>query len=359
MNLRLAILSCILTLYNLECSGVDKLSIDNIYVSEKTGDQTDSRSIAIINGAKIGLKKLISTLNASSTYQSQYMKCIDDNYNAVNLLESYTINSERLTSQSYSGYINFSLYQKEVETIMNKCGFDYASVAPGKTLLIPLIKVNSRYRIIDKDLDLELFTTINALPKQMGLLNIETVYDIDILTIENLDLNILMNGTYKEISSILNKYHSKTLLLIGIDYLSNNKVSLNMRFVSENEEYKDAQEYLAQHSEKKTSLLKRAYNTLIQDMDLNWKRGFIGVDEKVYNSSVLVELNNPDEWRKLNNIFRKIDVIKEYKFKSISHDSVEIKMKYITSPTELSRILKEYNIAVFKRDDKTIIKFIN
>jgi hypothetical protein len=34
-------------------------------------------------------------------------------------------------------------------------------------------------------------------------------------------------------------------------------------------------------------------------------------------------------------------------------------MKYIILPDQLSRILKQNNIAVFKRDDKTIIKFLN
>ena len=359
MNCRLTILSCILILLTIECSGIDQLKVENIYVNENTGDQVDSKSIAIINGANISLKKLIADLNGSQQDNLQYMKCIDDNYHAINLLKNYTINSERLTSHSYSAYIDFIFNKKDIESIMNKCGFDYASAAPGKTLLIPLIKVNSKYRIIDRELDVELFLAINQIPKHIGLLDIETIYNVDLFTIENLDLNILMNGTYKEIHSILNKYNSKTLLLIGIDSIANNKVLLNMRFISVNEEYKDTQEYLAEISENKTSLLKRAYKSLIQNMDLNWKKGFVGVGEKVYSSNVIIELNHPSEWKKLNNILRRIDSIKEYKFKTIDHNAVEVDMKYIISPDQLSRILKQNNVAVFKRDDKTIIKFLN
>jgi hypothetical protein len=242
---------------------------------------------------------------------------------------------------------------------MNKCGFDYSSVPPGKTLLVPLIKGNSGYRIMDQEFDKNLFATINTLPHNIGLLDIETIYDMDISTIENLDFDILMNGSYKEIFHILKKYQRETLLLIGLNSLSSDKVSLSMRFISQNEEYKDTKEYLAQPGEKQSSLLNRAYNTLLKNMDLNWKKGFVGVSETVYNSGVLVELNDPAEWNKLNNILRQIDSIKRYKFKSIGHDSVEIDMKYVASPEELSNTLKCHNIAVFKRGDQTIMKFIN
>lgn len=359
MTLRLEVLSCIFLLYTFECSAVDILKVDNIYVSEKTGDQIDSKSIAIINGTNIALKKLMSTLNASKTNQSQHMKCIDETEETSKLLASYSINSERITSQSYSAYIDFFFNQKEVESLMNKCGFDYASVSPGKTLLVPLIKVSSGYRIVDKELDTKIFTTINTLPTNTGLLDIKTIYDMDIPTIANLDFNILMNGSYKEIMTILNKYNSETLLLIGLNSLSDEKLSLSMRFISRNEEYKDTQEYLAKPGEKISALLKRAYNTLIHNMDLNWKRGFIAIGQKVYHSSVLIELTDPGEWNKLNNILRQIDSIKGYKFKSIGHDSVEIDMQYIGSPEELSNILRQYNIAVFKRHNQTIMKFIN
>lgn len=358
MHLRLQILKFILLLLTVECIAADILRVDNIYVSEKTGDQIDSKSIAIINGTKIALKKIISNLNASNHKQVQNVQCIDDMQTPEKLLQNQVIHSERVTAQSYSAYIDFIFNKQDVESLMNKCGFQYGSVSPGKTLLVPLINTGDQYRIIDQEMDKDLLSTINALPKQVGILNIETVYNEDISTIGNLDLNILMNGSYKEILDILKKYNRKSLLLIGLDNFCKDQVSLNLRFISENEEYKDSQIYVAEPGENQALLLKRAYNTSLKQMDLNWKKGFVGVENKIYNSGVLVELSDPSQWNKLNNILRSIDSIKQYKFKSIGHDSVEIDMKYTVTPQELSQILSGYNIAIFKRGDQTLMKFI-
>ncbi len=358
MSLRSQVIKLFFLLCTLECSASDVLKVDNIYVSEKSGDQIDSKSIAIMNGIKVALKKLILNLNVSRDKQLQNIECINEISQPEKLLNNYTINNERVTAQSYSAYMNFIFNKQEVESVMNKCGFDYASVSPGKILFVPLIMQNSDYRILDKELDQDLTAVINNLPKQLGLLKIETMYDSDIETIQNLDLNILLNGSYNEILSILKKYNRVTLLLIGLKKISEDHLTFDLRFVSNSEEYKDTREYVRDPNEDKSLFLMRAYNNILKEMDLNWKKGFSRTTEEIYNSGVKVELAEPSEWKKLNNILRQIDSIKQYKFKTIDYNEVEIDMKYVVSPEELSKILRQHNIAVFKKGDQTVMKFI-
>lgn len=358
MSLRSQVIKFFFLLCTLECSASDVLKVDNVYVNEKSGDQIDSKSIAIMDGIKVALKKIILNLNASKDKQSQNIECINDIDHPEKLLNNYTINSERVTAQSYSAYINFTFKKQEVESLMNKCGFAYASVSPGKVLFVPLVMGNSYYRIMDQEFDKDLIEVVNNLPTRLGLLKIETIYDSNIETIQNLDLNILMNGSYNEILSILKKYNRVSLLLIGLKKMSENHLTFDLRFVSNSEEYKDTREYIRNPNENKSLFLMRAYDNILKEMDLNWKTGFSSPVEQVYNSGVKIELTEPAEWKKLNNILRQIDSIKQYKFKTIDSNEVEIDMKYVVSPQELSQILKQHNIAVFKKGDQTVMKFI-
>lgn len=359
MSLTQKIVLLILLLFKVECYGADLFKVDNIYVSENTGDYIDSKSIAIINGSKEALKTLILRLNASSDNFLQHMNCIDDLKSPEKFIKNYEILSERVTSKSYSANINFIFNKDDIEGVMNLCGFKYSSTSPGATLLIPIIKNGSNYRILDKESqDNEIRSAVNSIPNKIGVLNMEKAYIDKISDVENLDLNILMNGSYREILNILKKYNRSSLILLSVNDLTSRSVSLYLRFISNNEEYSNNKEYLIQPGETKQQFLKRAFGSFIKEADSSWKRGFSSPTEVVYNSGVTVELSEPSQWNKLNNILRNINSVKQYKFKAISADSVEIDLKYVTSPEELSRELLKYNVGIFKREDRTIMKFI-
>ena len=358
MSLRLQIIKFLFLLCTIQCSASDLLKVDNIYVSEKSGDQIDSKSIAIINGIKVALKKLISTLHASQDKQIDNIDCINEITQPEKLLNDYIVKDERVTAQSYSAHIDFIFNKQKVESLINKCGFDYTAISPGKVLLVPLIMSNNNYRIVDRELDKDLTVVFNNLPTEIGLLKIETIYNSNVETIQNLDLNILLNGSYNEILNILKKYNRVTLLLIRLKEISEDKLRLHLRFISDSEEYKDTREYIRDVNENKSLFLMRVYNTILKEMDLNWKKGFTMSSEQIYNSGVKVELADPSQWKKLNNILRQIDSIKQYKFKTIDSNEVEIDMRYVVSPEKLSQILRQHNIAVFKKGDETVMKFI-
>jgi hypothetical protein len=348
-----------LFLVEIECYGRDLFRVEDIYVNEETGDYIDSKSIAIINGSKEALKKLICRLNASSDNGQNNLSCVNDIKFPEKLIKDYEIVSERITSKSYSANINFIFNREDIEAVMNRCGFKHSSTSPGATLLIPVIKDKNTYRIVDKESqDSEIRHAIGSISSKIGILDLETVYNSTIADISNLNLTILVSGTYDEILEILKKYGKTSLMLISINELTEGSISLYMRFVSKEEEYSDSRQYFRNAGEKRQQLMTRAFKTFIKDMDLNWKRGFTSNSEVVYNSGVTVELSDPYQWGQLNNILRKISGIKQYKFKAITNDLIEIDMKYTVSPTDLSKELLKYNVGIFKRGETTIMKFI-
>ncbi len=352
------VLLCILAV-KVECYGSDIFRVDNIHVSEETGDYIDSKTIAMINGSRESLKKLIFRLNAFSNKEKDNLSCINDIKSPEKFIKNYEIVSERITSKSYSAYINFIFNKEDIEGIMNLCGFKYSSTSPGATLLVPIIKEKNGYRIIDKEPhDNEIRLAMATISNKIGLLDIDTAYNATIEDIENLNLTTLVNGDYNEILKILAKYGKKSLILLSIDELTQSGISLFVRFISKEEEYSDGRKYLRGHNETDEQLMTRAFRNFIKDIDLIWKRGFVSQSEVVYNSGVTVELAEPNQWNKLNNILRQISAIKQYKFKAIASDSIEIDVKYTISPEELSRELLKHNVGIFKRGETTIMKFI-
>jgi predicted double-glycine peptidase len=104
--------------------------------------------------------------------------------------------------------------------------------------------------------------------------------------------------------------------------------------------------------------IKRAVFSMLKDVDAVWKRGFKDQTENVFSSGVIVEMQNPSDWGKINRTLSTIDIIKQYRFKTISNNAVELELKYLDSPIALSQKLYDNGIAIFKRGDKTVMKLV-
>lgn len=336
--------------------------IDNIKVYAKTGDLIDSKSLAIANGSISALKTLILNLNAASQNDPEYHNalraCIDNLKSSEKVLKDYVIRSERMTSKSYSGYIDFIFNRQAVESIMNSCGLKYASVSPGNVLLIPVLIDKNMYRILNNEMDDEFLSIINEMNDNLGVLKLKKIPYKNILDIIDIDPEFLFNATYSDFSNTLKIHSCSSVLIFGIKSRTNDSLSIEIKFLSKNDEYHDTFSYKLTKGENRKTSLKYAINDTLKNVDRMWKRGFENDNSTVFNSGVIFEMKSPDEWRKISSAINNIDSIKQYRFKTVSENKIDIELRYIGSPEELSKKLFENGIAIFKRDEKTIMKLI-
>ena len=337
--------------------------IDNVYVAADTGTLIDSKTLALDKGSKDALIKLMLHFSAYSKQNDKYVNKISSCINNVNstssLVKDHIIKSERMTSHSYSGYVDFVFNQDDVRDIMNTCGLKYASTSTGEILLLPLVLDGTKYRLIDSETDNILYNTLNNLSDEFGLLYFKKLINKNILDIGVADPEIFLNGTYKDITQVLQKYSCTNAIIFLFKHLDKKSALIETRIMSNNQEYNDSLKYFIQPNETQQMFVARVVNALLENADLIWKRGIQKNNDVIFSSGVDLEISNPNEWQKVRMILNKIQVIKQYKFKTIGSDRIELELKYTDSPEMLSTKLLEKGLMIFKRNDKTVMKLTN
>lgn len=335
--------------------------INNIYVSANTGDLVDSKSIAIERGVKEALIKLILDLVATHSHEdiTRIANCLKTQEFSRNIVQDYAIKSERMTSRAYSASIDFIFSPNSVRDIMNTCGIQYASVSSGETLLLPLIYEKDTYRLIDDESDKILDEAFNNISNDIGLIHIKKFSNNSIFDATEVDLSSFINGTYKDITEILKRYGCQSAIVLAFKDYNKKSISVEVRITRKNEEYHDSFRYNIKPGESRQMFLSRVIDSLLKNADLIWKRGVEKGTDVIFNSGVILQTSTPSDWKTVKSILNKISIIKQYKFKTVDSNEIDLEVKYIGSPEILSKKLMENGITIFKSGDQTIMKLKN
>ena len=337
----------------------DPFMIENIAISANTGDLVDSKSIALAQGSQDALLKLLIKLNATKNiHNNKEQICITKIQSNNHLVKDFVVKSERMTSRAYSAVVNIMFNKEEVKSLLNTCGLMYASVNSGETLLIPLIYDQSSYRIPDEEVDVELYKILMHLDNTKGLMHFKNALNSKVFDINGLDADIFIKNSYADLKDMLKSYDVNSALILSFKQLNTDFLVADIRILRHDEEYHESYKYFITKQESKEIFLKRVIDDILKNADLVWKRGVDSQKTKVFSSSVILELINSEDWQKIRNIFNKISIIKQYKFKTITNDAIELEIKYIESPEALSKKLLEHGVAIFKRDNNTLIRVI-
>lgn len=341
------------------CYGYDEgiFKIDKIEVSANTGDLVDSKTIALEQGTKEALVKLILTLGAADHIQKEKISsCLSNLLTFSNFVRDLTIKNERITSKSYSGEIEVTFDRAAVTNIMNRCGLNYADVSSGKTFFLPMIMDKGSYRAVDSELDPDLYEIASGLEDRFGLLHLKKSLITDELQKPLIDPNLIINGSHSDVVAMLQKQNCDGVIAPLLKKIGNKSFAIETRVIRKNEEYNDSKRYDIMENETQKQFFARVLLDVLKDVDLTWKKGVEVKNEAVFNSGVILEVSTPGDWNKVRAILNKMPIIKQYKFKSLDKDSIELELKYLDSPEALSKKLSENGLSVFKRNDKTIMK---
>lgn len=331
--------------------------VDNIFVEEKTGDLIDSKNIAMLRGSRKALSTLLLNLNADSRKEA-VMNCLNNVKDTELFVADYFVRSEKMTSQSYSGSVDFIFKQQEVENLMNTCNLSYTSVSPGVVLLVPLLYLRGDYDIVDNEEDPDFFNVIDELKDNFGLLSIKKVFSGDQLHMAEIDTNLVAKGDYKQLAEVLNYYNCSSLLVMILKSKTPHSLMFEVKMLTLNEEYHDTLTYKAYSGESSYHFMKRATEEVLRTVDAVWKGGFKSDKKSLFNSGLVVEMSTVNDWNIISSKLNQIDGIKQYKFKTISNHQIDLELKYILSPEQLSDQLLKKGVAIFKKGDKTIMKLI-
>jgi hypothetical protein len=263
-----------------------------------------------------------------------------------------------MTSKSYGAHVDFIFNRQDIEGIMNNCGLKYASVSPGDVLLIPILIDKNKSKIINDELDDEFFSAINALPDQFGLLKIKKVLNNSLIEMIEFDSELVRSNDYEDFEQLLKNHGCSSVLVLIIKPYSNESITFEVKMINKNDKYHDKFNYKISKNEQKQIIIKKLIGETLKNVDLVWKRGFESNNKTVFNSVVSIEMSDQKEWKKICGIINQVSIIKQYKFKKISENNIELELKYIGSPQDLSAKLLENGIAVFKKHDKTIMKLL-
>jgi hypothetical protein len=335
--------------------------IDNIYVSASTGDLVDSKSIALEKGVKEALIKLILDLVATNSHDdiTKIATCLKHQEFSRNIVQDYAIKSERMTSRAYSASVDFIFSPNSVRDIMNTCGIQYASVSSRETLLLPLVYERNSYRLIDEESDGILNDVFNNISDDIGLIHIKKFSNNSIFDATELDPSSFINGTYKDITEILKRYQCQSAIVLAFKDYNKKSISVEARITRKNEEYHDSFRYNIKSGESQKMFLSRVVDSLLKNADLIWKRGVEKGTDVIFNSGVTLHTSSPSDWKEVKNILNKISIIKQYKFKTVDNNEIDLELKYTDSPETLSKRLMENGVIIFRSGDQTIMKLKN
>ncbi len=340
---------------------INPFVVEGVSVTANEGNLVDSKSIALANGTRAALVQLISRLDTQHTHRentSSIKDCVNKMmYPPSTLVSNYIFKSERMTSRSYSGVIDIVFDDEKVKSILNTCGFTYASTASGNTLIVPILVANNRHILSSEMIDNIWFKTWQDIPHKFGLMNFKVLHN-DIFDAENVDAANIINGTYDDVRNLLQHYECDNIMIVQARDLNHSAVVVDLSFIGKHSKYKDTFKYIKSANEPRDNFMKRISTDLMNNTDAVWKRGIEKPNDTVFNSSVTVQFHNQREWHTIRSTLNKIDAIKQYKYKAIDTKSADLELEYICSPGDLSDMLLKNGIAVFQQNNKILVQLV-
>ena len=351
--------SCIILLIFSSIAYAEDFS-DNVFLAKDViieaheGNLIDSKTAAMGIAAKKGLLQLMMRLNVhnQSYSQQKLQQCIDRTVIfPLNLVAESHIKSERMTSESYEATMDIMFDSKQVQGMLNTCGFTHATVESDKTLIIPVLISN-----ISENARIAWEETWQNAPKTVGLMHFENIR-WDLGDISNINQSNIVYSNYDDLHLFLLKYNCRAAVIVMLTKIDETNFSVDFSIIGKNSEYHDIKQYKILKNEVIESFFSRILYDVTHEVDRIWKRGVEQKDKKVYNSSVIVKLNSNTDWQKIRNILNGMEEIKQYKYRAIEGNSIEVELEYITTPSNLSAQLLKKNIVISQDNDKILMEY--
>jgi hypothetical protein len=332
----------------------ESLEVKNFKISGLVGNLTDSKSIAFELGAEKALEIVMMRLKTDNSKDSKdLVDCLNRIEKKSDLIEKFTIKSERMTSKSYSALVDFT-FKKEITSLLNKCGIAYGSFWGGQTLLLPLmIDEKNQVEVVDEKNNYPLYQALAKSDKNFGVLEIIQVIDKNLIENYGIDLDSLVAGDSLNTKELAHQLKGETLIMILFQKTGSTEPKVAVKITTQNKFYNNTLERVALEKEEDYSAL---IAKILRDSDMLLKKGLKSDKAPLFNSLVLFQLKSSDDWQKLRLILNKIPEIKEYRFKTISNDRIELEMKYSMSPSQLSNEFLKEGVSLFKINNQTMMK---
>jgi hypothetical protein len=348
--LSLLILSALTT----EAYSDESLEIKDFKISASVGNLNDSKTIAIQLGLAKALEEVMMRLKTDNDKKRiDIINCLNQIDDKRNLVENLKIKSERMTSKAYSALLNVT-FKKDVTSLLNKCGISYGSFWGGKIVLVPIvIDESDDLNLVDEKNHYFLYKALSRINNNVGTLEVIKILDKN--TIENyaIELEDLVTGDYNNTMELIHQLKGETLLVIIFKNLKSNNPNILVKISTENKFYNNSIEKVSLKNQEDYQIL---IKNILTESDLLLKKGLNTDKTAFYNSLVIFELVKPDDWQKLRLILNKIPEIKEYRFKTIGNDKIELELRYSINPNDLSNNLLKDGVSLFKRNNQTIMK---
>jgi hypothetical protein len=320
----------------------DFFSIKGVETSYDAGNLEDSKIFAFDNAALSGFRsmafKMIPYTQKDKIYKIR-------NSEIINSVKKVTPHKERMTHHSYMAKVDVYFDQQKVTNILNKYGIRYRTEYSENILFVPLFYEK------DDDYDVSLkkiwrHTWLN-LEDTFGLLKIST-YDDALSTSLDHPLKAIFQP-YSTFHRILEDNHAKNAVIVFAE-LNNQSLEFTLRFLTP--ETDKLKYFISKKSYKETkdSFFARAINELLEKIDSEWK-GIKSFNQTiVFTSKVKIKTEIPKIWSAIQNEFKNLPQIKNYKILKTTIDYMEVEIDYTIPSQSFRELLIEKGIFMDKKD---------
>lgn len=318
----------------------DFFSAKGIETSYDAGNLNDSKIFALDKATLYAFKdvamKVIPFSQKNKIYKVR-------NFEIINAIKKIIPHDERMTHHSYMAKVYVYFDKQKITNILNKYGIRYRMEYSENILVLPLFyeKNNKHSVILKKDWR---HTWLN-IEDTFGLLRL-SIYNNNLSTSINNPLKALFKP-YNEFYKLLKEYNSKDLIVIFAE-LNDSNLEFTLRFLSDE---KDELKYFISRKnfkETKDAFFKRAVDEVLERIDSEWK-GIKSFNQTIlFTSKIKIRTETPKVWTVIQQEFKNMPQIKNYKITKTTLDYIEVEVEYTIPSISFKELLAEKGILVNK-----------
>lgn len=335
-----------------EADDQEAFTINNIEVYAEAENLPDAKEKAIEIGSGIALEKLLD--NFVLFKERQRSKSIISHTNPYELINSYDVVSERMTSHSYKATVNYKFNYKKIRNFLYSSGIKYTGRMTENVLLVPVLNTKDGNLFIWQN---KIWRDAwDQIPKKVGLISYTLTVE-DLVNIESINTKDIIVAPFEKYERLVSSYKTSTLGVIFATELDN-KLDIIVRFLNVTHNYYRFATYEYKPKEDKNEFYRRVANDIAAKIDADWKGNKVFEQERYYSSKLKVKFNQPTEWVKLKQDLEKIKEIVQIKLLSKSAKDAEVEIIYILPPIIFTRELAYYGY-VIKQENREIFLTAN
>ncbi len=312
--------------FNDAYSSENKLyTIKNIYVTATDKDALTAQKIAIDEGQKQGLFKLLSEMTMSQEYYNNVLPHLKD-INISSLVQGYEIRNEIIEDKKYSSYINISFYKDKLNAVLEDLDVNLYDFSNGQILVIPLLKKNNEYYLWEDN---------NIWKKEWE--NYPVYHNVTILPLGDLDdisnitTEAAMSGDFTILKYLKDKYNSSDIVVAETEITNDNgdiSITLKIQPIGESNIplFEEKKLYIEGEFEE-SEFISWTVNTANSYIEEYFKQ-----QEKqklLYKSvDVSVRFNSLGGWNKIRSTLNRAKLKNGYRLKELSSGNAVIELYY-------------------------------